>query len=568
MKNALILIFLGVLASCNGGGDSKDCSSASKCSDKQTPNGSTNTKAKVTFRRTVFWDQKLLIWRKITPEELHGGGMGAEIPIYSDFVGLNSNEAMASILLADQQGDEPGLFTPTMYNKIPYVSGDAEADTAYVYNYKKLDLSGNEIGGKTGSMIIVNGRAYIPFTNEMFGGVFFPENVTSSQSGFVHRLSIVAQPTSKKASEVYSITFKASLVVPNRDFNVIYSEAMRNISMTNRWDYFYKDNDGIANTDLELATLSEATSTPESIPLDIKIVFKSAPKIEIAYSIFDEDGIVIPNNYVETQTQVLRGNSFYEKSYALNSDQDFQLKFKINNTLTTLTNSNREAELRNIPSGQLWRLTFGYDLTQNPAYTSGKQLLKPLRPICNEVGEIPFYPIQELRAKENYKALGGFLSSCHPDLFEKKIITAAEISTTPIELTDSWFWAFSYFPNYARPSTPNAQHVVAGHFYGIKNIEFRISGCLKVMSREASPAPVNPNIYEIKNNESAECSSGPGDTGWMRYDVSRVISIFDNTLPYAQTLGLKELVDTYRNAIPKNSVEFLFNGDTFFRHVH
>jgi hypothetical protein len=105
-------------------------------------------------------------------------------------------------------------------------------------------------------------------------------------------------------------------------------------------------------------------------------------------------------------------------------------------------------------------------------------------------------------------------------------------------------------------------------FNGVKQIEFRMSGCIKVLTREASPAEVNPNIWEIKNNESAQCSSGPGDTGWMHFSISRQLSIFDNTVQYLNTMGLKELVDLYRNSIPKNTTPFEFEGDTFFEHIY
>ena len=379
----------------------------------------------------------------------------------------------------------------------------------------------------------------------------------------------MAQSPNQRASDVYTITFKASLIVPNRDFNVEYSTAMKNITLENRWNYFYNVSDSVPNTDLELATLVESSATPESISLDIKVVFKNAPKIEMAYTIFDEDMLVRENNNnsPEGTISVIRGNAFYEKTYVLNSDEHFGLKFKINDQLIALTNSNREGELRNVPAGELWRLTFGYDLTQSITYPSGKQLLKPLMPICNAISNQPFNPIMELTSKNSYKNLGGYLSVCHPETLKKEIITAENIGAPHVPLMDTWHWGFSYMASTDNEIHPEYSVKTAGHLYGIKAIQFRISGCMKVMTREASPAPINPNVYEIKNNSNDEaCSSGPGDTGWMFVDISKEISIFDNIAPY--DTDLQNLINTYRNAIPKTTLDFYFNGDTHLNHIH
>ena len=558
----IVLSFLGV--ACNNGGDSKSCSGANNCKDKPTGNYG-NIKATVNFCRTVFFDQKLQRWTVIPAQEIRNGGFGAAVPVYSDFVNLTNEEVMNTIVLAEEQGNNPAMFSPSMHNKVPYLCIQTQGDDTYVYSFEKIDLAGNQVAGKTGSAIVRDGKAFVPFTNESFGGLFFPSEITQAQSAYTYRLRIFAQATSKKPSDIHTVNFNAALIIPNRDFNVNYSAPMRAMTMETRWQHFYKDNDGIANTDVELATLSEATNTPESIPLDLKVVFKTNPVIEVAYTIFNEVPLIIPDNYVTTRTGSLRGNAFYEKTYVLNSDRDFNFKFKINNTPITIPAGTREAELRDIPSGEIWRLTFGYDFTQKAAYPSGKQLLKPLKPVCNLIDGTPFYPIQELRSKQNYTNAGGYLSVCHPNDWKRYVIQATEINSTPHELVDSWFWSFSYTPE-RDTSVTGAK--IAGMFNGVKQIEFRMSGCIKVLSREASPAPVNPNVWEVKNNDSPECSSGPGDTGWMRFSISRQVSIFDNTVQYSSTLGLKELVDLYRNSISKNTNPFEFEGDTFFEHLY
>lgn len=569
MKILSILVMLLALSACN---DSKktDCSSSSNCSDNRNPENISGVKLKIDFVAVAFYDQKLAQWRRITKEEIENGGMGAEVPIYSDFVNLSNSHVIPRIQISAQQSLEPGNYTPSTYNIIPYIEIKASKDQTYVYKYDKIDLSGVEVAGKTGSFIIEGDRAFLPLTNEMFGGIFFPDSATANQSSFTHRIQIVAQSPNQRASDVHTITFKANLIVPNRDFRVDYSNAMRNITMTNRWNYFFNTSDGIANSNLDLATLVEATATPESIPLDIKVVFKNAPKIEMAVTIFDEDMLVREDASPASNITVSRGHTFYEKTYVLNSDRDFGLNFKINGTPTTLTSSNREGELRNVPAGELWRLTFGYDLNQSITYPSGKLLLKPLRPICNTISNAVFNPIMELQAKKNYQDLGGFLSICHPGSMRRELISAEDMATSPLEKTDSFFWGFSYMPNLDIASNSTDGYIVkqAGHFYGVKQIEFRISGCMKVMTREASPAPINPNVYEVKNNSSVSCSSGPGDTGWMAYEISKSISIFDDTTSYAGVLGLNEVIGLYRNAIPKTTLQFYFNGDTFFEHIY
>src|SRR5690606_37840080 len=126
----------------------------------------------------------------------------------------------------------------------------------------------------TGSFVVDGDVAYLPFINEMFGGMFFPTDSTEPSSNFTYKIRIVAQSTSKKQSDVHTISFDATLVVPNKDFSIVYSDAMRNITLDNRWNHFYSGADGIPNTDLMLATMYDRSGVAESIPLDLKIVFK------------------------------------------------------------------------------------------------------------------------------------------------------------------------------------------------------------------------------------------------------------------------------------------------------
>lgn len=568
IKNILTTLLLAfALSSCNQSGGEKKCSTADNCGEGSS-GGKTNIKDTITFLPSYFFDKAQNRWRTISVEELNGGGMGANLPIYSDFVNIPKLESMGYLTLASSQFQSPNSYSQSMHNRIPHIRIVARPDSTYIYSFQKLNLAGVEVAGKTGSLIIENGVAYLPFINDMFGGLFFPTSSTQPSSNFTYKLKLVAQSSIKKQSDVHTISFDATLVVPNKDFSLNYSEEMRNISLENRWHYFYDSVDGVPRTNLPLATMSDSTGTAESIPLDLKVIFKTKPILEMSYTIFNEFPLTVPDALIHTYVHVLRGNTFHEKTYTLTSERDFGINIKLNDTPVTLSPSGLEVELRDLPAGEVWSISFGYNLTQNFNYVSGKQLLKPLRSHCGFIKRESFNPIQERTISNNYKNIGGMLSVCHPDDFTRKVLTAEDISTNAVPATDSWFWSFSYAPQFTIADFSRYVRQRAGHFYGVKNVQFRISGCMKILAREAFPGPVNPNVYEIKNNESAECSTGPGDSGWMRYDISKTISIFDNTAQYSTVPGLREILDTYRNAVPKNTSNFRFNGDSFFEHIH
>ena len=135
----IVLSFLGV--ACNNGGDSKSCSGANNCKDKPTGNYG-NIKATVNFCRTVFFDQKLQRWTVIPAQEIRNGGFGAAVPVYSDFVNLTNEEVMNTIVLAEEQGNNPAMFSPSMHNKVPYLCIQTQGDDTYVYSFEKIDLAG------------------------------------------------------------------------------------------------------------------------------------------------------------------------------------------------------------------------------------------------------------------------------------------------------------------------------------------------------------------------------------------------------------------------------------------
>ena len=280
-KFFLSIFLLATLSGCNNEkGDEKKCSGADNCGES-TPSGKGNTKEVVTFLPSHFFDQKQNRWRTISTEELQLGGVGANLPIFSDFLNIPISEAMSYVTLASSQVVEPNAYAKSMHNRIPYIKIPISDGATYIYNFQKLNLAGVEVAGKTGSFIVDGDNAYLPFINEMFGGLFFPAEITEPSSNFTYKLRIVAQSTSKKQSDVHTISFDATLVVPSKDFSLVYSDAMRDITLENRWHHLYNGADGIPNVDLELATMHDSSGVAESIPLDIKVIFKTQAPIII-----------------------------------------------------------------------------------------------------------------------------------------------------------------------------------------------------------------------------------------------------------------------------------------------
>lgn len=546
-----------------------DCSSADECTtedDSETP-VIRSTKMSVDFDDTHFYDLIRQEWRTIRGLDIQNGQTGGVIPIYSDFVNLSKSQAVEKVKLAQLQKDNSESFSKNEYNLIPYIRVVATEDSSVIYKYKKIDPSGIEVGGAIGEFHKDGTNFYLPLVNSYLNDVFFPKEATGSQLGYTHKVQIVAQSPNTQASDVTEITFNAKLIVPSKYFDVNYSEALSTFNIHDRWQHFYKEVDRSPNTDLDLASIVEKTGETESIALDLRVVFKQKPVIKMDYTVFDENNLVLKDYGYNSQISVVRGYEFYEKSYSLSSERDFFLNFKINDELVSIDENSREAIYRNMQPDTPWKLTFGYDLSQNPKYVAGKTLLKPLRPICNNLTNTLFSPLSEKKFKDAINEAEGMAIQCHPDTFKKETIAKDELNTTSLDLVDTWFDSFSYMASKEGENTDSYQIRTPGHLYGIKKINFNIEGCFKLYTREASVQDVNPNAWEQKNEEDAECTSGEGDEGWTKFNISREVSIFDNIEQYDDKPGLKELLNTYRNAVIKNQSEMYFNGDSFVEHV-
>jgi hypothetical protein len=579
MKKLIIMtLFLLAFFSCSNS-DDNDCSSSDNCSDDPISTPVSNVKLKLDFVDSTFYDAEKSQFRDLTVSNIKEGNLGERLPVYVDFLSLSTSEALNKIEMSILQRDNKSAFAEEDLNKIPYFALRYKNDENIIYEYRKYTETGAEVASHNGILIKSGDMAYLPIINEMFDNKFFDASAGGSQSNFTHQLRFAAQTANSTDSEIVRINFNANLIVPNKDFNIEYSDDMKNINLDNRWRYFYDGSDGAANTDLVIADLVEKTDTETSANLDnkdVRVVFKSRPKVEMVYSLFDEENLVKDSTAIDSSISVIRSYKFFEKTYILDSENDFGLVFKINGTDVALTDginvtntsADKEGVLRDIGAGIPWRFSFGYDLTQKASYPSGKTLLKPLRPFCNSITKTPFLPITQGDFKSQVNNLGGFAALCHPDTLQVESVSSENLATYPNDTTDTFYSYFSYMPTKEISSDSQHVRIRSGHFYGIKSIVFRVEGCLKLYIRDASLAETNPNPWVQKNNETESCSSGAGDTGWLAYSINKEISIFDNPDQYSDIPGLKEIINNFRNSVPESSVNFYFNDDDFVNHIH
>lgn len=506
----------------------------------------------INFKDTYFYDQNSKSWQTITRSRLIGGTTGSTIQIYSNFLNSTLDSALARTTIAEEQKKSPDRFTESSYNTIPYIELVPEEGAEYLFDYVKRDLNNNVIFEKIGTVPVINGKPILPLINTVFDNQFYPVD-SSVGSRFIHSINFAAQSRTKKGSTSGNIDFETSFQIPPTDFNVAYSQQINSFNLKNRWKYYYKDRDFVANTLLPFFSLKEIKEKPEQIPLDVKFVFQRTPTLRIEQDIFFE----LPLDYdtfVSTGEIIpLRGSRFYSKKVILDSVSDFKMSASINSKIIPLV-SQKEYEYLSLPAGAPWELTLNYDFTQNigyPASSNGLGLLTPLRPICNELAKTQFSPIKEQNERDSAIANNGYVSLCHPVLNRKTTIAPNVVST--VSLLDSWFNFFSYVPY-------NPFKKELGHFYGIKTVKFISEGCFRVLSRE-----VGTNSYIIKSKGSPQCSdSSTGsttDNGWVYFYAEKVFTIFDDLPLYESIDGLKPLIQTFSSKPTITDYDnFWFNG--------
>lgn len=561
MKNnsifAIILLSLGLfLAGCSGD-DSPKCSNADNVNDpecqKQIPDiDERPVSLEVIFKDSYYYDQNTAEWVLISKDNLNGGIIRNVVPIYSNFLNVSAQDAVNRVILSEDQYNRQEAYAQSDYVLIPYIEVAYEDGVDYIYNYVKRNLNNQIVFEKTGQMIISNGRAFLPLVNAMFDGQFYSSNAEIG-SRFIHGISIAAQSKNKKGARTLNVEFESILQIPNTDFRVGYSDSVKDFNLKDRFDYYFKNNiDFSPNNQFKFFTLEEIKDISEQVPLDVRVVFQEPPKLDLRQELFFELPLDLDSLKSTGAVVPSRGNAFYVKSQELDSDTDFKMRIRMNGQFVTIANQ-REFIVSNLPAGTPWDMEFFYDFTQNAAYTSnsGKPLITPLKPVCNEIRGTQFEPLQERDEREAAIASGGFISVCHPNENQKIIIPQDQISTTPYELTDTWFDFFSYVPY-----NPFANEL--GHFYGLRRVTFKAEGCVRVYVRQPGTT-----AWNLKSATSDVCSveGEENSEGWVYFYAERSVTIFDNLAEYEGITGLKSLMQFFGSRPVRQTPHFKFNGD-------
>lgn len=547
---------LGLVYGCSSD-KTPQCSQASNVNNpecqKQIPSiNERPLSLEVIFKDSYFYDQNAEEWTIISKENLSGGIIRNAVPILSSFLNIGTQEAINRIQISADQHERQDAYPIADYVPIPYIEVAYEEGVDYIYNYVKRNLDNQIVFEKTGQMVIKDGRAFLPLINEMFDGEFYSTN-TEIGTRFIHGISIAAQSQNKRGARTLNVEFESILQIPNTDFRVAYSDEVNNYTLKDRFNnYFSGGIDFNPNTQFKFFTLEEKKDISEQIPLDIRVVFQEPPKLTMDQELFfelpfDSDALRSTNSVIPS-----RGSAFYVKRQELTSDNDFKMRIRMNGSFITIINQ-REFIVNNLPAGTAWDMEFFYDFTQNPSYTStsGKPLITPLKPPCNEIRGTVFEPLREKTEKNTAIASGGFISTCHPKEDQKIIIPSDQVSTTPYELTDSWFDFFSYIPY-----NPFANEL--GHLYGLRRVTFKAEGCVRVYAKQPGTTSWN-----LKSTTSAVCNvdGASSSEGWVYFYAERSATIFDNLSDYEGITGLKALMQFFGSRPVRQTPNFKFNGD-------
>jgi hypothetical protein len=555
------LILTAFLASCTDS-TNNPCSSTSNVNDpecqKQIPTvDSRPLTLAVTFVSSYFYDQNAKTWQEIKKENLEGGIVGLTVPVYSDFLNVSTKAAMSKILLAKTQKDNSSTYSESDFSKIPYFEVAVEDGVDYIFNYTKTDLNNQIVFQKEGKLTIQDSRAILPLINETFDGQFFAATANVG-SRYTHSISIAAQSKDKRGSRTNSVVFEAVLQIPNTDFYVSYAQSALDFNLQNRWSTYYAGTDGTPNTNFQFLTLKEIKTVSEQVPLELKITFQEPPAVKLLQEVFFEMPFDIDQIKNTGTVTPQRGYNFYiqrqEMTGTLPSPQgqgpDFQMKLKVNGQNLSLT-SGREAQI-SVGAGVPWNIEVYYDFTQHANYSSpgGTGMITPLRPVCHQDRGVPFLPITETNAKNTAIASGGYLSICHPTENRTVVIQSTDMATTPYSLSDTFYGHFSYVPfdMFKRE---------VGHFYGIRSVTMRMSGCVKVEVR--NPGEV---AWTVKSQSNSICDvAGAGtNQGWVYFFAEKQATIFDNINDYEGVSGLKALMQSFGSSPVKSTPNFFFNG--------
>lgn len=555
----IIMSLIGIISSCSNS-TTPACSNASNISSCSTTVPDINNRPlslNVTFRDSWYYDQNTQSWMVINKDNLAGGIFGTTAQIYSNFLNISKDAAISKIYLAQDEFARQAVYSKVDYNQVPYIEIEYEQGAEYLYHYQKKDLNNNIIYEMTDKLIISQGRAFLPLINAMFDNQFYAANAQVG-SRFIHTITISAQSSTKLGTISPTVEFETTLQIPNVDFWVDYSDNIKSFNLKDRYkSYFNNNTDYSFNDQFKFFTLRELTDIPEQIPVDLRIVFQEPPKLKIQQEVFFElpfDADTIKNNNGKVaDSNEQRGFSFYVQKSEFDSDKDFKMKVRLNNQWVTLQ-SQRQADILNLPVGTRWDMEFFYDFNQNILYDGGdgRPLINPLKPECHKIRNSLFMPLQEQSERDLAIKNGGYISICHPKTNDKLVVPADQITITPYDLTDTYYSHFNYMPI-------NKLNNETGFFNGIRRVTFIAEGCVRILVRQSGSTN-----WEIKSKSNAVCDASAStgtNSGWAYFYAEKTTTIFDNISDYETIPGLKSLMQYFGSRPVKQTPFFKFNGD-------
>ena len=555
-KRLLMLFLLITLASCSNSSDSEEdkCNSAenidsSECSRVIDTTGTDNITLNLDFKTSTFYNRLEKDWNDITKANLDGGLFGVNVPAYSSFLNLNPQEALDLVLIATEQQSNPDRYNEVDYNIIPYIEVEYQSGIEYAFNYVKKDLNGNPVASVTGKMLIKNNRAILPLVNQMLGNQYYAATDPIGQR-YIHSIAISAQAANQQGSSPKIVEFESTLQTPVTDFYVDYDDNMDNFNLDNRFDYYFNGTDNIPNQNFRFFTLRE-DDEPEAVTVDIRILFKEKPVLEIEQELFFEVPFDLDKFKTTNEVDVIRGESFYVESSKLNSNDHFRLKVIMNNQIQNLTDG-REFIVTELPAGTPWDLEFLYDFRQNESYNSqtGQPLITAYKPTCDEITNQSFNPLQSKQEKSTAEQQEGFLSLCHPTLNKKLFLSKPEIASTNLDLSDTFYSYFNYVPS-------DTLSNVVGHFNGIRSVKFKLEGCMRVYVK----TPTSSN-WELKSKTSNACidEGEENSEGWIYFNAEREFTISSDIDRFEGIPGLRSLIQSFGSKPIRRTPHFKFNG--------
>jgi len=509
----------------------------------------------IALEDTTFYDQNSESWQDVSGSTLTSGNVISTIPIYSNTLGLSETEALNSVRDAKNHRSSPGSFSPSVYNRVPYIQLKAETGVTYLYRYQRKSPSGTILYDKTGTIPLADGKATLPLINSLFDNQLYGSTARIGDLAN-HTLYITAQAAGVISKKVQRIDFRTNYSIPSLDFRNELSPVFANLKLSDRWVHYYDSTKIAANTDLKFASLMQK-ALPESIPLDVRIRFEQPPKLEILQDVFYEvpfeyETFIDSGNIVPS-----RGYAFNGKTVKIDSDNDFRIKVKLgDNNLSTI--SATEYRVNNLAAGTPLNVSFHFDFTENEKYgqyclpptcptlrsgdPNGKGLLTPLKPMCQLEKNIPFVYHTEREAKESAEASNLYYSICHPDTNQ------AESNFAVLDRTETYFDFFNYAPR--RDSKK-----WLGHFNGIRNKTYRISGCVQLAIKGAGEPD---SAFEIKTSGSNGCNTSERYT---YFSIEKTVDMFSEIQSIEDIVGLKELITLLSNRTLQSTPHFKFNGD-------